>query len=277
MCQQRRFATASNLYRHMRTCRAAPPQQSGAVENEQSPETTDEETLNTTPAGPAIGQITPSGTPVSATPSSGYDRNVPQSANPDQMFERPLSIPSDPALGSRYYHNTPPPPRSASTGWIGPESHAEDQHLYTPQHPYTTPPGPLPQTYVPRVDAQQPHPIPPTYGDSAYGAPNVDHATPPYPMPHYDPASYASSGITSAQSYARAETFPSQNVPYQYDHSTGSSQGSYDGQQQQQYYSGEGHQPISQQHTTQQNVAPESGWQGSNGNGSDVRYYHRSG
>ena len=222
----------------MRTCRATPPPLS---ETEQSPETTGEGILNTTPTGPTIGQITPSGTSVPATPSSGYDRSAPQSANPDRMFERPLSIPSDPSQGSRYYHNTPPPPMSASTGWIGPESHIEDQHSYT-HHAYTTSPGPLPQTYVPCV----PYPI-----SSTYAAPSVGHGG----LSYHDPVSYAFSGITPLQ---YAETF--QNVPYQ---SMGSSQVSYGAQLQQQYYSGDGHQPLSQQqHTTQQNVAPEGGRQG---------------
>jgi len=263
----------------MRTCRAAPPNQSEGVETDQSAEDTDEETIDPAAVGSTIGQIIPAGGSAPTTPSNGYDRRVAQGANSDQMFERPLSYPSDPAIDSHQYQNTPPPPRSASTSWLGRDVREEGQQAYIPHHAYTTPPGPLPQTYVPRVDAQQPQAMPPTYNEPAFGLPNAEHATPPYPVAQYDPTSFAQSGITPVQSYARAETFPTQPVPYPYDSSTGTPQIPYSTQHEQ-FYSGGGHQQLSeqQQQTRQQNIVPEEGWQGPSGRGGgDVRYYHQSG
>lgn len=246
-------------------------------ETEESSENTDEETLNSAAAGSTINQIIPVDRSAPATPPGVYDRQVTQSANPDQMFERPLSFPSDPSLAAHYYGNATQPPRSSSTGWIGRDLHAEDQQLYIPNHAYPAPTGPLPQTYAPRVDTQQPHPISPTYTEPAYVSPNVEQTNPPYPAPHYEP--YPPSGIVPVQSYVRAETFSPQAVPYSYNQTAGPSQIPYSTQHQQQLYSGEQHeqQLTEQQQQTLQNGTHEEGWHGPNGTGRGVHYYHQSG
>ncbi|KAF8317943.1 hypothetical protein DL93DRAFT_484359 [Clavulina sp. PMI_390] len=126
LCNTRRFATASNLYRHMRTCRGtgAVPQPTNVSESEEVPSSTSQSSLPNDPSRAALPPLRRYGTtPHSTSAPSGLvsisERDYEQGRAPlhhqsshnsistaDQDFERPLAYNSELDPPSNTYPHT---------------------------------------------------------------------------------------------------------------------------------------------------------------------------